>query len=139
MDSLDLTKKPPRSPYELLGGLLLLARTIDKVRATLPGGNVGAYRIQGFSKQLLDKLAIGEDDLRAVVSLAGSDAEVAAWVRKHSDPETYAAINVAFERETIASRSDPEAYFKRYPVARPLPPETPLLRVLELDDAASFA
>lgn len=138
MDSLDLSKKPPRSPYELLGGLLLLARTIDKIRATLPGGSLGAYRIQGFSKQLLEKLAIGEDDLRAVASLATSDGDVAAWVQKHSDPSGYAEINAAFERETIAGRSDPEAYFKRYPVARTLPPETQLLRVLEIDDAQSF-
>ncbi|HET7814130.1 MAG TPA: DUF5069 domain-containing protein [Candidatus Baltobacteraceae bacterium] len=139
MDSLDLTKKPPRSPYELCGGLLLLARTIDKIRATLPGGNPGAYRVRGFSKQLLERLGIEEDDLRAVVALATSDGEVAAWVQRHSDAAAYAQINQTFESETIANRPDPEAYFTRYPIARTLPPETPLLRVLELDDAQSFA
>jgi hypothetical protein len=139
MDSLDLSSKPPRSPYERLGGLLLLARTIDKIRATLPGGNLGAYKVQGFSKQLLEKLAIEEDDLRAVVALASDDGEVASWVRKHSDPAAYAQINAAFEGETIGNRRDPEEYFKRYPIARTLPPETTLMRVLELDDAQSFA
>jgi hypothetical protein len=137
MDSLDLTDRPPRSPYAEVGGLYFLARTIDKIRATLPGGNLGAYRVQGFSKQLLDKLGIHEDDLRAVVALAKTDDEVVAWVRKHSDPSRYAQINTDFEGQTVGQRS--ADYFERYPLARTLPPQTPLLRVLELDDAQSFA
>jgi hypothetical protein len=137
MESLDLTKAPPRSPYANLGGLYMLARTIDKIRATLPGGNIGAYRIRGFSGQLLERIGIQEDDLRAVVSLASSDDDVLAWVKKHSDPSKYAQINAEFESQTVGQRQ-PD-YFERYPLAKTLPPETPLLRVLELDDAQSFA
>jgi Domain of unknown function (DUF5069) len=136
MDALDLTKSPPRSPHVRLGGLLMLARTIDKIRATLPGGDIGAYRVRGFSGQLLERLGIQEDDLRAVVSVASTDDEVAAWVRTHSDPSRYDEINAAFEAETIGRRG-PE-YFERYPVAKTLPPETTLLRVLEIDDASAF-
>jgi hypothetical protein len=137
MDALDFTKAPPRSPYAELGGLYMLARTIDKIRATLPGGNLGAYRVQGFSKQLLDRLGIHEDDLRAVVALASSDDEVVAWVQKHSDPSKYAQINAEFESQTVGQRQ--ADYFERYPLAKTLPPQTTLLRVLELDDAQSFA
>lgn len=138
MEPLDLTKTPPRSPYVRLGGLLMLARTIDKIRATLPGGNSGAYRVRGFSSQLLDKLGIQEDDLRAVVALARSDDEVVEWVRKHSDPSKTDEINAAFESETVGGRAGNPDYFERYPVARTLPPQTTLLRVLEIDDAAAF-
>ncbi len=53
MDALDLTTHPPRSPNLRLGGLLMLARTIDKLRASLPGGNLGVYYIRGFSATML--------------------------------------------------------------------------------------
>ena len=55
MDALDLTKQPPRGPRELLPtlDLLMIARTVDKLRATLPGGNLGSYQIPGFSTRLL--------------------------------------------------------------------------------------
>lgn len=136
MEPLDLTKTPPRGPYVKLGGLIMLARTIDKIRATLPGGDLGAYRIRGFSQQLLDELGVHEDDVRAIVALASGDDEVLAWIRKHTDESTYDRINFTFEAETVGQCA-PE-YFERYPLAKTLPPETTLLRVLELDDALAF-
>jgi len=138
MDSLDLTKAPPRSPYVQLGGLLMLARTIDKFRATLPGGNVGAYEVNGYSARLLEALGIAEDDLRAVVALASGDDEVVAWVRKHSDPANYAQINASLESATVGERLNRPETHAKYPILSTLPPETTLLRMLELDDAKSF-
>ncbi|HKU68117.1 MAG TPA: DUF5069 domain-containing protein [Candidatus Baltobacteraceae bacterium] len=138
MKPLDLTKTPPRSPYERLGGLLMLARTIDKVRAALPGGNLGAYQMAGFSKGMLDALGIPEDDLRSVIALADSDDEVAAWVRKHSDPTKYDGINATLEAHTTGERLDRPDLVAKYPLLTTLPPETPMLRMLELDDAAVF-
>lgn len=138
MQALDLTKTPPRSPYVELGGLLMLARTIDKIRATLDGGNLGAYQIAGFSQRLLDALEIHEDDLRAVIALASSDDEVVAWVRKHTDPSKYAQINEMLERPTVGERLDRPDMVAKYPVLKTLPPELPLLRMLDADDAQSF-
>jgi len=54
MEPLNLETAAPRSPYVQLGGLYMLARTVDKVRATLPGGNLGLYRMAGFSAELLE-------------------------------------------------------------------------------------
>jgi hypothetical protein len=52
MDPLDLTVTPPRSPYQMLEGLYMLPRTIDKLRAKLPGGIVNeklaGRRIEDF-------------------------------------------------------------------------------------------
>lgn len=139
MDSLDLTKAPPRSPYTELGGLLNLARTIDKVRATLPGGNLGAYQLEGFSTRMLDGLGIAQGDLRAVVALADSDSQILEWVRKHSDPSKYEEINAMLERPTVGERLERPDMVAKYPVLKTLPPQTPLLRMLDADDAQSFA
>ncbi len=72
MNALDLTQHPPRSPRELLPGLNLLmaARTVDKIRATLPGGNIGDYQITGFSSSLLNALEIAESVLRKAIAQA---------------------------------------------------------------------
>lgn len=117
----------------------MLARTIDKIRATLPGGDLGAYAMEGFSRRMLDALGIPEDDLRAVIALADNDDGVVAWVHKHSDASTYDAVNASLEEITLAQRLDRPDFVRKYPVAKTLPPETTLLRMLELDDAKSFA
>ncbi|MBV8343523.1 MAG: DUF5069 domain-containing protein [Candidatus Eremiobacteraeota bacterium] len=141
MDALDLTRRPPRSPREPLSDLdlLMLARTVDKLRATLPGGNIGAYQITGFSSRLLLKLGIAEALLRDVIARAGGDAEVAAWVREHSDPSAYADINAGFEQMTVGERLGDAEFVKRYPIARTVPPETRRIDMLAADDAESFA
>ena len=140
MDSLDLTRRPPRSPRLPLAGLnlFMLARTVDKLRATLPGGSLGTYQIPGFSARLLERLGIAEDEMRDAVARADSDEAVAAWVREHSDPARYAEINAAMERRTIADRLDDPAFVAKYPIAPSLPPGMPLLDFLLTDDADMF-
>ncbi|MBV8373321.1 MAG: DUF5069 domain-containing protein [Candidatus Eremiobacteraeota bacterium] len=140
MNPLDLTLGPPRAPRTPLAGLelLMLARTVDKMRAELPGGNLGSYQIPGLSTRLLDALGISHDALREAVAHANSDEEIAAWVRAHSDPSDYSAINAALQRRTIADRLDDAAFVAKYPIARTLAPETPLVDFLVRDDDAMF-
>lgn len=140
VEPLDLTKRPPRSPRELLPGLdlLMAARTVDKIRATLPGGNIGEYQITGFSSSLLNSLGILEGALRAATARAQSDTEIAAWIREHSDPKTYGEINAKLEGRTIGERLDDPAFVERYPVVRELPPETSRIDLLVADDAQAF-
>lgn len=116
----------------------MLARTIDKLRATLPGGNLGAYQIAGFSRRLLDALGIAEDDLRAIVSLARGDDDVVAWVRKHGDVSKTDEINASLEAVTVGQRVDRPEMVAKYPILTTLPHTMPLLRMIELDDASSF-
>jgi hypothetical protein len=141
MNALDLTQRPPRSPRELLPGLNLLmaARTVDKIRATLPGGNIGDYQITGFSSSLLNALGIAEGVLRKVIGGAQSDAEVATWIREHTDPERYAEINAKLEGRTVGERLNDPEFLRRYPSARNLPPETSRLDHLIADDVEAFA
>jgi Domain of unknown function (DUF5069) len=141
MEALDLTKRPPRSPRELLPGLnlLMLARTVDKLRATLPGGNLGEYQITGFSSSLLNALEIPEAALRAAIARCESDAQVADWIREHSKPERYEEINAKLEGRTIAERLSDPTFVARYPVARRLSPESSRLDMLIADDAEAFS
>jgi len=141
MDALDLTKRPPRGPRDLLPNLdlLMAARTVDKLRATLPGGNIGGYQITGFSSSLLNRLGIAESTLRDVISRAVSDADIADWVAGHSDRSQYPEINAALERPTIGERLDDAQFVERYPIARRLAPDTSRLDLLIADDAESFS
>lgn len=140
MDALDLTTRPPRGPREPLGDLdlLMIARTVDKLRATLPGGNIGSYQITGFSSRLLDKLGIAEALLRAAIVRADSDAQVAAWIREHSDPSLYPEINARLEGQTIGERLGDAEFVERYPIVKRLPPETPRIDMLTADDQEMF-
>jgi hypothetical protein len=140
MNALDLTKRPPRSPRALLPGLdlLMAARTVDKIRATLPGGNLGEYQITGFSSSLLNALEIAESSLRKAIASARSDEEIATWIAEHSDPQRYAEINAKLEGRTVGERLNDAGFLQRYPNARNLPPETSRLDHLIADDAEAF-
>jgi uncharacterized protein DUF5069 len=109
MQPLDLRVHPPRSPREKLGGLYMLARTIDKLRANLPGGNMGAFHVFfGLSKLLADRLAIDLQELAGVVRDAENEEQVVGWVRRHSDPSTYDAINAELSQRTQSRHIPPE-------------------------------
>ncbi len=141
MDALDLTQRPPRPPREPLAGLdlIMAARTVDKLRASLPGGNLGIYHISGFSEVLLKKLGITEDEMRAVVQRAAGDADVAAWIAGRSTPEQIAAVNDTIPKRLVKDRVDDPEFVKKYPLLPTLPGDTPLIDMLPLDDAAAFA
>ena len=117
----------------------MAARTVDKLRATLPGGNIGDYQITGFSSSLLNALGITEAALRAAIASSSSDAEVADWIRRQSDPSHYDAINAKFEGFTIGERLNDPKFVARYPLAQRLPPESSRLDLLIADDAETFA
>jgi hypothetical protein len=140
MKPLDLTKQPPRSPRAPLAqlDLLLGARTVDKLRATLPGGNIGSYQITGFSSSLLNRLGIVEYQLREAIERASSDAEVADWIVAHSDPSKYSEINAWFEAQKIGERVDDAAFLARYPIVRELSADTARIDMLDADDAKEF-
>jgi hypothetical protein len=100
MESLDLSTAPPRSPYAELGGVIFLPRTIDKVRAGLPGGNFGLYKIAGFSETMFEMLAIDEAAFTAAVAGAANDDDVLAFVTGATTPERIAEWNAwASERK----------------------------------------
>jgi hypothetical protein len=139
MESLDLRKAPPRSPKAQLDGLAMLPRTIDKLRATLPGGNLGVYRISGFSERMLDKIGVTEDQLVEAVRGATSDDDVVQWLREHADTSKYEEFTQHILKRSIDDVTDKAAFIERYPILKSRPDIYYLADMLEADDAEMFA
>jgi hypothetical protein len=143
MEPLDLTERPPRSCHVELDGLMLMPRTIDKLRAQLPDGNPGGYfingRIKGISGYLLERLGIGEDDLRAAIARADSEDEVAAWLRERTDVSQYPAINATLRRIKPKHAED-EAYLRgEYAATLEQHPELEfIVDIIDADDRRHF-
>ena len=135
MEPLDLSQHPPRSPRIRLGGVTMMARTVDKLRASLPGGNLGAYKIAGFSQRLLEGLGIEEAQLREVVAKAHDDNDVAAWLAQNTNANKYDEINRQLENRRTTDMS--EGFHEKYPVARKYDLEF-VFDVLEYDDREMF-
>jgi len=84
MEPLDLSQHHPRPTRAELAGVVFLPRSIDKFRATLPGGNLEGYTVEGFTGRMLEALSIKPDDFRKAVAEAKTDDDVAGYVREHA-------------------------------------------------------
>jgi uncharacterized protein YndB with AHSA1/START domain len=96
MEPLDLTVQPPRSGREELLEFRFIPRTIDKLRARLPGGNIGKYHVEGVSALLLGELGIEVQEMQASVAAAGCDDDVAAWLRERLDLTRACELNARY-------------------------------------------
>lgn len=144
MEPLDLESQPPRSPREQMLGVYFLPRTIDKIRAELPGGKPGGYIVIGensMSSYLLHKLRIDVDELRAVVARAADEGEIEAWLRERVDPAAVEPLNAKLLGSRIdAAPPDKRAIvYERHPVLATRPDIVDAFELLEADDAWSFA
>jgi hypothetical protein len=142
MTPLDLAAAPPRSPRVELDGLVMLARTIDKFRGQLPGGNPGAYVThRGLTTLMLEMLGVTHEQLRAVVEAASSDGDVVQWLREHADHSRYATINDRLKNWTLADNPPERWEFidALYPNRRPGPRgEVNVFEMLDQDDSDCF-
>ena len=102
MEPLDLTKQPPRATRATLLGAMFLPRTIDKLRAELPGGTMGPYmnHDRGFSAYVVRRLGLDMDELRAAVGDARDEDEVVAWLRERIDASSVEETNRKLESFT---------------------------------------
>jgi hypothetical protein len=84
MEPLDLRDRHPRPTRAALGGITFLPRSIDKVRALLPGGHANGYTIEGFTESMLEELGISAEAFTDAVATATSDEDVLAFVNAHA-------------------------------------------------------
>ena len=84
MEPLDLSQQHPRRTRDELAGVVFLPRSIDKFRASLPGGNLSGYTVEGFTGRMLENLGIKPDAFRDAVAAAKTDEDVASYVRAHA-------------------------------------------------------
>ncbi len=138
MKPVDLSIAPPRNPHAELAGVVFLPRTIDKVCASFPGGNLGLYTVEGFSTMLLDGLGIRLDAFVTVVREGADEDAVADFVRRETTPERIAAWN-ALIRERLPRGGDRAQALVVYPWLADYPELPKALDVLAEDDRRLFA
>jgi hypothetical protein len=138
MEPLDLRTEPPRAPRAELAGIVFLPRSIDKMRATLPGGNLALYAIPGFTEAMLEHLSISLGDFTEAVRRAATDDDVAAFVLARTKPEDIAAWN-AFVGAREPGGGDRAVAIQRYPFLAARPDLILALDVLLEDDRLAYA
>lgn len=142
MTPLDLRNHPPRSVRETLLGYYLLPRTIDKLRAELPGGNIGAYlnHDTGFSAFVVKRLGLDMNAFRETVAGAADENAVVAWLESRIDPGGAAALNAKLENFVVERMSPADQLMvrERHPVMAGRPELSKVLDVLDADDRHAF-
>lgn len=143
MTPLDLRKRPPRGPRETILGFYLLPRTIDKLRAELPGGNLGAYlnHDTGFSAYIVKRLGLDMNELREVVAIASDETAVVEWLAARVDATAAPALNAKLETFVVERMgADDQALVRqRHPVMERRPDLSKILDILDADDEHAFA
>jgi len=140
MTPLDLTLQSPRSAGERLDGYCFLPRTIDKARAKLPGGVLGAYHIEGASADLLAALRVGVEEFCSAVAQAASDDDVVTWLKVHGDCTNADRFNAEKLAARIADVQPHQAASFRSEHPALSPHETDrFVDALDLDDGRCFA
>jgi hypothetical protein len=119
-------------------GFFFLPRTIDKLRAELPGGHPGAYlnEERGFSAYVVRRLGLDMDELRDAVAAAADEAALEAWLAQRVDPASAPALNDKLET-FVVERMKPEDQAmvrERHPVMAARPELSKVLDIFEADD-----
>jgi hypothetical protein len=138
----DLTKEPPRSPKTVLGGYVILGRTLDKCRALL-AGNIGEYHFNcPLDNMLFGWKRITGEDFKAGVEKGASDEEMVKWVDSHGRPKTDEEKKAWVEEVKQATLyNDPEKREFFIEETKKLgldPATTTLFDWLEKDDEVSY-
>lgn len=140
MDPLDLRVAPPRGPREELAGVVFLPRAIDKLRATLPGGDPGKYfPYFGLSALFAHLTGIDLQELREIIACAASEDDVAAWVQERLTPDVIGKTNhvmSGFTQEKIPADYRPTSDSVAPPDLRAQYPN--VFDLLEADDRRTF-
>ncbi len=118
---IDLTQRPPRSFRVRLGNYVILARMLDKGRATLAKKN-GEYKYNsGTDQHLVRFLGFDPKALLRELAKGKGDGEILGWVESHSDAETL-ELFAEYVGKFSKTREDIKTWFE----------------AIELDDYASF-
>jgi hypothetical protein len=138
MEPLDLTKQPPRPPRATMLGFYFLPRTVDKLRAELPGGTIGPYlnHDTGFSAYLVRRLGLDMGEFRDAVARAIGEDDVVQWLQARIDITAADALNAKFE-SFVVERMKPDDQMlvrERHPIMNERPDLSKILDILEAED-----
>jgi hypothetical protein len=80
----DLTRRPPRSPRQRLGGYVLLPRMLDKGRAEI-AGQAGEYHYNcPLDQHFVTFVGIDPEALRKELASGKGDGEILAWITENA-------------------------------------------------------
>lgn len=143
MSPLDLSQRHPRLPREKMLGFYFLPRTVDKLRAELPGGNMGLYlnHDTGFSAYVVRRLGLNMNEFRDAVGAAGDEDAVVAWLDARVDRSGADALNAKLESFVVERMTpeDQQLVRERHPVLAVRPELSKMLDILEADDLTLIA
>lgn len=139
----DLTREAPRSPRVLLGNYVLMARMIDKCRATIYG-TAGDYHFDcPVDNMLFSFKELKGDEVRRCIATGPSDEEILSWCEANGIPRNEADVKAWSARiEESSPYDDPRKRDWFVGECRRLglePGRTTLFEYLEADDEASFS
>ncbi|MDB6079468.1 MAG: hypothetical protein JWO82_3215 [Akkermansiaceae bacterium] len=141
---IDLTQRPPRSFRVRLGGYVVLARMLDKGRATLAKKN-GEYHYDCATDQrLVQFLGFDPDALLKELATGKGDGEILEWVQAHSKtprtPWEIEAWSAFMEKRAPDSDAETLAFFADHLGQLSKTPEDikTWFEFGELDDYVSF-
>jgi len=141
--TIDLTQQPPRSPHMRLGGYVILARTIDKCRATIAGKH-GEYHFDcPVDNMLFGFKGITGEQFKQAVSQGMTDEEILSWLNEQGTPQESEDIqkwsDIA-EKTNPAKKTPPEGWFMKECAKLKLDPNnTTLFQYLDADDKVTFS
>jgi hypothetical protein len=140
MEPLDLRKASPRSPRAKLAGIVFTARLVDKLRASLPGGDLNGYfPFIVFSDVWSHYTAIDLHELRDVVAIAASEREIEQWLEDRTVAVDRERVNDKMQRFE-ASRTPPQ-YQETFEAAYPTElrrAHNVIFDLLDADDARLY-
>ena len=141
---IDLTQRPPRSFRVRLGNYVVLARMLDKGRATLAGKN-GEYQYNSPTDQrLVQFLGFDPGALLKELATGKSDGEILEWFQAHSktphSPWEIEAWSAFMEKRAPDSDAETLAFFAEYLglLSKTREDVKTLFEFGELDDYVSF-
>jgi hypothetical protein len=141
---IDLTKRPPRSFRVRLGNFVILARMLDKGRATLVGKN-GAYNFNsGTDQHLVKFLGFDPRALSKQLAAGKGDGEILEWVQTHAKTPRASweieAWSSFMEKRGPDSDAETLALFAQYVgrFSKTREDVKTWFEAIELDDHASF-
>ena len=84
IQSPDLTKQPPRSARVRLGGYVILARCLDKGRATINGKNGEYHFACPLDQRVLEFAGIDAEALKKELAAGKGDGEILEWIQANA-------------------------------------------------------
>ena len=141
---MDLTKRPPRSFRVRLGDYVILARMLDKGRATLARKN-GEYKYNsGTDQHLVRFLGFDPEALLKELATGKGDGEILEWVQSHSKtpraPWEIEAWSAFMEKRGPDTDAETLALFAEYvgKFSKTREDTKTWFEAIELDDYVSF-